>query len=282
MRDSLANGNGSRKVKGLRMDAKQACTVLYRSMPALDARATQMVLRQLVGPSTVEWARVEGTASVPMVGGVARFGPNEIAMIALNAPVREEVLARTVGVSPMPDEQRDLLMSHRAAVRLLYLNGPDDPAEQLTALYQVATALVTQGGIGILNERAALAQPTERLAEFLPIRPDDTLPIPLWVGVVTFNATVVEPHERYLMRTYGMEQFGRPELGIYTQDRTAADSVYHTLMNVCLYIVETGQRLDIGPGHRAEFGGRTYLFTQPDEHNPHFGSPTGFLLLVEV
>lgn len=264
------------------MEAKQACTVLYRSMPSLEARATEMVLRQLVGPSTVEWARVEGNVSVPMLGGVARFDTHEIAMIALNAPVREEVLERTVSVSPMPDEQRALLMSHRAGIRLLYLDGSDDAVEQLTALYQVATALVTQGGIGILNERAALAQPTELLAEYLPIRPGDTLPIPLWVGVVTFNATEVEAHERYLMRTYGMEQFGRPELGIYTQDRTAADTVYHTLMNICLYIVEAGRQLDIGAGHRADFSGRTYLFTEPAQEGFQFGSPSGFLLLVEV
>ena len=256
--------------------------MLYRTMPTLDARGMEMVLRQLVGPSTVEWARVEGNMSVPLVGGVTRFEGHELAMIALNAPVREEVLQQTVGVSPMPDEQRTLLMSHRAAVRLLYLGGSDDPAEQLTALYQAATALITQGGIGILNERAALAQPVERLAEFLPIRPGDTLPIPLWVGVVTFNATEVEPHERYLMRTYGMEQFGRPEIGIFTEDRTTADIVYHTLMNICLYIVETGQRLDIGPGHRADFNGRTYLFTEPDQEDYQFASPTGFLLLVEV
>ncbi len=173
-------------------------------------------------------------------------------------------------------------MSHRAAIRLLYLEGPDEPVEQLTALYQVATALVTQGGIGILNERAALAQPTELLAEYLPIRSGDTLPIPLWVGVVTFSVAEVESHERYLMRTYGMEQFGRPELGIYVQDRAAADAVYHTLMNICLYIVEAGNRLDIGPGHRADFNGRTYLFTEPDQDGYQFASPIGFLLLVEV
>lgn len=279
---SDSSGNGGGKSKGLKIDAKQACTVLYHDMPAPDARATEMVLRQLVGPSTVEWARVEGNVAVPMLGGVARFGLHEIAMIALNAPVREEVLERTVGVSPMPDEQRALLISHRAAVRLLYLGGSDDPAEQLTALYHVATALVTQGGIGILNERAALAQPTERLAEYLPVRPGDTLPIPLWVGVVTFNASEVDLHERYLMRTYGMEQFGRPELGIYTQNRGMADTVYHTLMNICLYIVEAGRRLEIGPGHRADFNGRTYLFTEPDQQGFQFGSPSGFLLLVEV
>lgn len=278
MTDSPGNGRG----KALRMDVKQACTVLYTGMPALDALRTEMVLRQLAGPSSVEWARVEANVEVPMVGGVARFDEHEIAMVALNAPVREEVLERTVGVSPMPDEQRALLMSHRAAIRLLYLGGSDDPVEQLTALYQVATALITQGGIGILNERAALAQPTELLAEYLPFRPEDTLPIPLWVGVVTFDVSEGLPYERYLLRTYGMEQFRRPELGIYMQDRSAADAAYHTLMNVGLYIVETGTRLEIGPGHHVDFKGRTYLFTDPDNNGFQFQSPTGFTLLVEV
>ena len=98
-----------------------------------------------------------------MVAGVVRFDGHEVVLIAFNTQVRDAVLSRTVGVSPMPDDQRKLLMSHRAAIRVLYMKGTDDPVEQLTALYQVATALISQGGIGLLNERAALAQPLELL-----------------------------------------------------------------------------------------------------------------------
>lgn len=265
----------------LQLDVKQACTVLYSSMPALDALRTETILSRLVGPCRVEWARTDGSV-VPMVGGVARWGEHEVAMLALNAPVREEVLARTVGVSPMPDEQRARLMGHRAAIRLLYLKGPDKTVEQLTALYQVATALLSQGGLGILNERAALAQPAELLVEYLPLEPGEMPPMPLWIGVVTFDLAEEEPHERYLMRTYGMEQFDLPDLGTYVADRSTADAVYHVLLNLCLYLVEAGPGLQIGPGHRADFNGSTYLFTAVEGEGAAFSSLHGLLVLVEV
>ncbi len=255
--------------------------MLYGSMPQLDALRTETILSRLVGPCRVEWARTDGS-DVPMVGGVARWGDHEIAMVALNAPVREDVLARTIGVSPMPDEQRVRLMSHRAAIRLLYMRGSSKPVEQLMALYQVATALISQGGLGILNERAALAQPTELLIEYLPIEPGETPPIHLWVGVVTLNLAEDEPHERYLMRTYGMEQFGLPDLGTYMDDRSTADSVYHMLLNLCLYVVEGGSAMQIGPGHRADFNGSTFLFTAPDQAGVEFSSPNRLLMLIEV
>lgn len=266
---------------GLRMDVKQACTVLYSRLPPLDALVTERILSRIVGPCTVEWARSE-SLDVPMVGGVARFGGHEIAMIALNAPVSAAVRARTVEVSPMPEEQRARLMQHRAAIRLLYTRGSDLPAEQLTALYQVATALLSQGGLGILNERAALAQPIELLAEYLPIEPSEPLPMTLWVGMVTFDLGGDEAQGRFLMRTYGMEQFGLPELGAYTESRSQADAVYRMLLNVGLYLVESSAQRQIGPGHRADFNGHIYLFTTPEQHSIEFGSRTGLLMLVEV
>ena len=36
------------------------------------------------------------------------------------------------------------------------MGDPADPLAQLTALYMVAEALLAEGGLGILNERAAL------------------------------------------------------------------------------------------------------------------------------
>ncbi len=255
--------------------------MLYSELPALDAAQAELILAQLVGSCSVEWASVPAPG-VPLVAGVSRFGEHQIAMVALNTPVRQEVLARTVGVSPMPDEQRRALMAHRAAMRLLYLEGAVEPVEQLTALYQVATVMLSQGGLGIVNERAALAQPTELLVEYLPLQPGETPPMPLWVGVVTFNLEdeALAPH--YLMRTYGMEQFGLPDLGLYVRDRSLADDVYHTLLNVCLYMVEGGMASQPQPGTRTEFKGHTYLFTAPGSAGVEFASPTGLLLLVEV
>lgn len=266
---------------GARLNAKQACSVLYIDMPPLDALRTEQILSRLVGPCTVEWAR-SAASNVPVVGGVARIREHEIAMIALSAPVREEVLAHTVEVSPMSAEEREALTLHGAAIRLLYLRGSEVPVEQITMLYQVATALVSQGGLGILNERAALAQPTGLLTQYLPIKPGEPLPIQMWVGVVVFDVSHEGHREQYLMRTYGMEQFELPELAVYMGERSHAGAAYHTLMNVCLYLVEGGSRLQIGSGHRAGFNGHTYLFVGLDEPGDALKSRTGLLNLVEV
>ncbi len=277
-----SNGAGGSVGKG-RVAVKQACTVLYNTLPPLDPSPLRLILQRLVGPCEIEWGGALGP-NKPMVAGVVRFDDHQIVLIAFNAPVSEGVLSRTVGVSPMPNEQREALIGHRAAVRVLYMQGTDDPVEQLTAMYQVATALVSQGGIGLLNERAALAQPIQLLLTFLPFRPDEDPPLPLWVGVVTFPIGESDSAEvqRYLMRTYGMEQLGVPELGIYVTDRSAADEVYHVLLNVGLYLLEGGNKQPIGPGHRAEFRGHTYLFTDPGESSFEFASPTGLLLLVQL
>ncbi len=266
-----------------RVAVKQACTVLYNTLPPLDAARLRGILQRLVGPCDVEWGGALGPDK-PMVAGVVRFDGHQVVLIAFDARVREEVLARTVEVSPMPDDQRQALMGHKAAIRVLYMEGADSPVEQLMVTYQVATALLSQGGLGILNERAALAQPLDLLVNYLPLRPDEPPPLQLWVGVVTFvmgDETDGEP-QRYLMRTYGMEQMALPELGIYVTDRSTADEVYHTLLNVGLYLVEGGEKLQIGPGHRAEFRGHTYLFTDPDQQGFEFANPTGLLLLVQV
>ena len=107
------------------------------------------------------------------------------------------------------------------------------------------------------------------------------LPLPLWVGVVTFSGEG-NGSKRYLMRTYGMEQFGRPDLATYFSDQANADGVYHTLLNVGLYLIEGGPGLEIGPGHTAEFMRHTYLFTEPESDTPELSGPTGVLLLLEV
>src|SRR5439155_425791 len=106
---------------------------------------------------------------------------------ALNAPVTKDVLARTVGVSPMPDELRRELIGHRAAIRLLYVGDAPEALDQLTALYAVAGALMQQDGLGIVNERAALAQPAELVDEYLPELGGNPPPLPLWIGVVTYG-----------------------------------------------------------------------------------------------
>lgn len=261
--------------------AKQACTVLFNKLPPLRPALLQIALQNTVGPCVVEWTQAT-RQDVPMVGGVARFGPHRIVMIALNAPVRPEMLERTVAVSPMPEELRQELLDHDAAIRLLYIGDAQKELDQLTALYQVAGALLSQGGLGVLNERAALALPTELATEYLADLGSDFPPISLWVGAVTFHLDDVAASRPYLVRSYGMEQLGLPELCIYLQDRSLADAVYHTLMNICLYIVESGSSLQIKSGDHVDFNNSTYLFTEPGLDMDALDSPTGILLLVEV
>lgn len=275
----IFSGNGGRDGQ---IPVRQACTVLYNSLPALDSGRTQVALRSLVGECSVEWANIS-TDKTSVVGGMAQFGDNRIVMIAINAQVRQEVLDATVGISPMPEEERQDLLEHGAAIRLLYVGEDDDPVEQLTALYQVAGVLLEDGGLGIINERAALALPANLANVHLPQLGSDVPPISLWTGVVTYSASNEEAgREGYLLRTYGMDQSILPELAIYIPERDQADIAYHILLNVGLYLVQGRPSLQVGIGDRVEFRDRTYLLTDPGYDTQEFASPTGLLLLVEV
>jgi hypothetical protein len=260
---------------------RQACTVLYNELPDLSPSILRATLQQVVGANAIEWA-APTRSGLPVQAGVARFGGHRIVMLALDAPVKDDVLARTVGVSPMPDERRAELMAHGAAVRLLYVGDASEPLDQLIPLYAVAWALLAHGGLGIINERAVLGQPTEQVWGYLEQLGSRPPPLEMWVGVVTYSRDEAGEQGRYLMRTYGMEQFGLPELALYLNDRANADKTYHVLLNVALYMIEGGSSLKLEAGHRADFGGRTYLLTDPASEGPEFTAPDGVLLLMEV
>jgi len=273
---------------------RQACTILYDALPDLKGTDLHAELENLVGTCTVEWAVIAPSAGAPaaasMLGGVATFaaagGDSEhrVAMVALSVAVRPDVLDVTVGVSPMADEQREAFRTHGAAIRLFYMGDAVDPVEQLIALYSVAGAALRLDGIGIINERAALALPSDAAEVFLPQLNDEIPPIQLWTGALTFtvNTDADGKPNRFLLRTYGMDQCALPELGIRFTDLTLADNNYNALMNVCLYFVQHRNSIPLAVGDRVEFGSHTYLLTELESDDWEAASPTGLLLLIEV
>jgi hypothetical protein len=273
---------------------RQACTVLYEALPDLKGTDLHAELENLVGTCTVEWAVIAPSAGAPaaasMLGGVATFAASgtdiehRVAMVALSVAVRPDVLDVTVGVSPMADEQREAFRAHGAAIRLFYMGDAVDPVAQLIALYSVAGAALRLGGTGIINERAALALPSDAVEVFLPQLNDEIPPIQLWTGALTFtvNTDADGKPSRFLLRTYGMDQCALPELGIRFTDLTLADDNYNALMNVCLYFVQHRNSVPLAVGDRVEFGSHTYLLTELGSDDWEAASPTGLLLLIEV
>src|SRR5687768_11525391 len=101
-------GNGAAAPGGL--NVKQVCTVLYNRLPPLQAAQTHALLSPTVGSDCrVEWAS-SAQSGAQMVAGLSQWDDHRVVMIALKAPVREEILARTVAVSPMPEELRAYLL----------------------------------------------------------------------------------------------------------------------------------------------------------------------------
>jgi hypothetical protein len=143
-------------------------------------------------------------------------------------------------------------------------------------------------GLGIINERAALALPAALAKVHLAQlgsegQRAEIPPISLWTGVITYSASNEQgAREGFLLRTYGMDQCSLPELAIFIPNRARADAAYHILINVCLHLVQSRLSVQVGVGDRIEFRERTYLLTDPGYNTPEFASQTGLLLLVEV
>jgi hypothetical protein len=265
----------------LRVSAEQSCTVLFERLPVLDNEGLSLVLNNWVGPCYVD---VSSMASSTLVAGTINFDIHRVVLLAMPMPVGKEALARTVEISPMPEASRDAMMAHRAAVRLLYVGDSTAPIEQLVATHSVAGALVEIGGVGLLNERAALALPAVLAHRYLSQLGGGSLPIQLWVGAVSFRlgegSEVSEP--RYAVRTYGMEQMRLPDLYTVMQDLKEADDAYRVLLNVCLYMAEEAPGQVIGEGDRVAFGGRSYLLTEPMEEIRQIAAGGRILAVIEV
>ena len=272
--------NGSGGGVGLRVSAEQVCIVLFNDLSALDRHELEAVLEAWLGPCDVQIARV---SSGGLAAGTVIFEQHRVVILATPAPVGKEVLARTVGIAPMPAEARAEMLSHRAAMRLLYVGESASPLEQLTALYTLAGALLNMGGLGIVNERAALAVPARLAERYLAQLGSDPPPIQLWVGAVVFNLDEGEDEAaRYLIRTYGMEQMRLPDLCVSLRDRSWADDAFHALINICLYMAESAADQPIGEGDRVDFGGRTYLLVEPGSEVQATAGSGRLLMALEV
>jgi hypothetical protein len=266
----------------LRVSAEQSCTVLFEKLPTLDNDILAAHLDPWIGPCYTDVTRISSSA---LLVGTVNFDLHRVVLLGMPAAVSKEALARTVGVSPMPEEMRAGLMDHQAAVRLLYVGDSDSSVEQLTALHSVAGALMEMGGVGLLNERAALALPAALAKHYLSQLGGGTLPIELWVGAVTFRiedgAGASEP--RYLIRTYGMEQMRLPDLGMIMREQSQADDAYRVLLNVCLYMAEGSQPGEqLAAGDRVDFGGRSYLLTEAGEDIGQYAPGGRVLVVIEV
>jgi hypothetical protein len=246
----------------LRVSAEQSCTLLFLKLPTLDDLEFEARLEQRVGPCYADVTRMSAST---LVAGTVTFENHRIVLLGMPMPASKEAMDRTVEVAPMPPERRAEMRAHHATVRLLYVGDSSDPLDQLGALHRIAAVLLSMdGNLGLLNERAALALPTDLARQYIDQLEVGVPAIQLWVGALTFPVGEKDQEpDRYIVRTYGMSQMRLPDLAMTIPRLEEADNAYHVLLNVCLYMAEDVAGEELGAGDRIDFSGRTYLLAEP-------------------
>jgi hypothetical protein len=209
--------------------------------------------------------------------GEISFGQHTVQIAGLSNPLPNEVLDRTVHVSPWQPQIKAAMRQHRSHLTLVYAGSHPDPVEKMLSLYQLAFALENENLLGIINEPAWTAHPP---ADFLTPNHLATyreeLPFILWVGYVKFY---LDPGQYWLV-TKGHQIFDVPDLAILVTDPAKEEDAINRLTNIFYYIYE--EDANVIAGDTLELTGETeqLQFAEVDESLTWLIGPSGMLAVT--
>jgi hypothetical protein len=209
--------------------------------------------------------------------GEINFGQHTIQIAGLSNPLPNEVLDRTVHVSPWQPQIKAAMRQHRSHLTLVYAGSHPDPVEKMLSLYQLAFALENENLLGIVNEPAWTAHPP---ADFLTPSHLATyrkeLPFILWVGYVKFY---LDPNQYWLV-TKGHQIFDVPDLAILVTDPANEEDAINRLTNIFYYIYE--EDANVVAGDTLELTGESeqLQFAEVDESLTWLIGPSGMLAVT--
>jgi hypothetical protein len=190
-----------------------------------------------------------------------QFGRHEIHLIGEDESLSEEIQKRTLFPSNWAEPEQELMRSHRAHIRLIYVTGDTNRAEQMAALYAVACAL---DPLGVADEVAMNAVPRTFLREITPETLDEcrtVLPTLIWTGILKYQL----PEGRIYYVSTGFQRFGIRNLA-HLAPASSGEMVMNLFDSLLNYQWANG--IIIGPFETSENSTQRMRFNQlPDEYS---------------
>ncbi len=211
--------------------------------------------------------------------GELRFADHLVQIAGLSNPLPQDIMDRTVHVSPWQPQIRAAMRQHRSHLSLVYAGMDPNPIEQMIALYRTAAALQNENLLGIVNENAWTAHPP---ADFLG--PDhlasyrDQIPFILWVGYVKFYLD----RESYWLVTKGQHIFDVPDLASLVTDAAAEEQTINRFTEIFYYIYENDVAVVAGDTLELASTGETLALKEVTEHPEWLMGPSGTLVVAPL
>ena len=208
-----------------------------------------------------------------------RFGEHLIRVAGLPNPLPQDVVDRTIHVSPWQPQIRAAMRQHRSHLSLVYAGTHPDPVEKMIALYRVAFAFENENLLGVVNEHAWTAHPP---ADFLS--PDrivtyrDEIPFILWIGYVKFY---LEPSQYWLV-TKGHHIFDVPDLTSLVSDPGDEEGTINRFIDIFYYLYENDVEVVAGDTLELATSGEKLQLEEVTENPEWLMGPSGTLVVAPL
>lgn len=208
-----------------------------------------------------------------------RFGEHLIQIAGLPNPLPQEVVDRTIHVSPWQAQIRAAMRQHRSHMSLIYAGTHPDQVEKMVALYRVAFAFENENLLGVVNEQAWTAHPP---ADFLS--PDrfvsyrEEIPFILWVGYVKFY---LDPSQYWLV-TKGHQIFDVPDLASLVTDPADEEDTINRFIDIFYYLYENDVDVVAGDTLELASSGEKLQLGEVSEYPEWLLGPSGTLVVAPL
>lgn len=208
--------------------------------------------------------------------GKVSYEHHRLHIAGLAMPLPQDVIDRSVMVSPWQAQIKAAMRQHRSQVSLVYAGGDPDPIEKMMALYTLAGAFDNEDLLGIVNINAWTAHPP---ADFL--MPDiipqyrQQIPFNLWFGYVRFY---VDDHTFWLA-TKGHHIFDVPDLAAFVGPGDDPNALVNLFVNIFYYLYEQDVVVTAGDTLEISGSGQLLRLSEVTELTDQLMGPSGTLVI---
>ncbi len=246
-------------------------------MPREDRLKTRFsaILGTSPGEPTLNITQLESSA----FSGEIVHGMHNLHIAGVPLPLPQEVIDRTVMISPWQAQAKAAMRQHQAQIGLVYAGSDADPVEQMLALYAAAGAFDNEDLLGIVNINAWTAHPP---ADFLNpehvSRYRQEIPFDLWIGYVRFYT---DEHHYWLV-TKGHHIFDVPDLAAFIGPEDDPTAIITLFINVFYYLYEQDVFVTAGDTLQISGSDRQLRFAEVTELTEVLMGPSGTLVIEET